>query len=1393
MDIAASYPPTTTDPPARLATVIGNVAVGAVLAVTAAALIAYPILALNWVANPQLTGLIGPTQIIDAAELVFSTPWDGTAHGFDVLVEVGGVALPEDPWAAQARLREIVAAQEPGAEVPVVVERLVNSPMDAAMAPAGFACALGADAQTFPADAACTFAARVDYFPAGAFITWFGIPYLVGVAVYAAGLLVLLRRRHKLTARLFAVMCASLAISTAGLLDNYSTHSLVPLWTAAVPLTGSMLGMLALTFPYNLGVVRRLHLKPVGKLPVSMGAVVALSPLALGALVALYALAVLYSPGRRSCFVGWVIALLFTGMSFLTFMAVCLRRRVRTSSYLERAQCGAALVGGFLSVSPLVVLTIGLLVEALFNTPPLNLSVAAVTPFLLIFPATLAHVMLWRRPLNTDVIVSRGTAYAILGVALVTGYAMLTAGLSLVIGSAIRADNPILIGLMVTLIAFLVLPFRHRLEAIVDAVYYRTRITYQRHLEAFGREITQAFDLDAVVDTLEQTLDSALAPAHFYVYMYDPTTNHYLAHGNPRPGSDVRFAADGSVVNLLNGKLKVLHIRSDQPLPPELITDSARLRVLRAQVLAALRGQGRMSGFIVLGPKRSGEPYGFEDMRFIEDLADQAALGVERAQVITDLERRVSELNVLSRVSQAVNFTIEFGDLLELIYAQTSKVLDTTNFFIALHDAAAQELYHAFYIRDDERLPDREGERWRLGRGLLSEVVRTGQPIRTDDYMTECAKRDVRPREQGFRAWMGVPLNAGASTLGAMAVASTKPGFTYTDDQLKVFWAIADTAATAIDKSRLFTTTEERARQLAALNQISTRLAKIQDVDELLRLILDSAVDILQAESGSLLLVDEETDGLEFRVATGQVGALLVGTKLPRGTGVVGTVAERGEPIIVNDVRHDPRWFAGVDRDTEFRTEALLAVPLIVHNDVIGVLEVVNKRDGSIFTEEDVRLLSTFAAQASIAIDNTRLYQQTNEALSARVEELKMLSRIDRELNAGLDLDRIVELTLDWAMRVSGANAGVIASYDPEQGLNVLLHYGYGPEANAILNGSLPADRGIFGRAIRSGAPELVTKVTLDPDYMPISLNTKAQMVVPLRSGGEVVGVIILDSFSDSVFSEPDMEFVIRVAEHASPALTNARLFADLRAANEAKSDIMSVVSHELKTPMTSIKGYTDLLLQGAVGDVSQTQHQFLSIIRSNVERMEALVSDLAYITRIEAGKLPLEMSPIPVRAVIEDTLRGVQRQIEDKNQHLHLQVPDDLPLIYGDQTRLVQVLTNFLTNAHKYSPEGGTITVGAETSENLWDPKGPDVVMHLWVKDTGIGISEDDQRKLFTKFFRSTNLQATQMPGTGLGLTIAKNLIELHGGTVWVESALGVGSTFHFTVPLAVAAVPAD
>jgi signal transduction histidine kinase len=219
---------------------------------------------------------------------------------------------------------------------------------------------------------------------------------------------------------------------------------------------------------------------------------------------------------------------------------------------------------------------------------------------------------------------------------------------------------------------------------------------------------------------------------------------------------------------------------------------------------------------------------------------------------------------------------------------------------------------------------------------------------------------------------------------------------------------------------------------------------------------------------------------------------------------------------------------------------------------------------------------------------------------------------------------------------------------------------------------------------------------------------------------------------------------------------------------------------------MTSIKGYTELIAGGAVGQINEMQTNFLHTIKSNVERMSTLVSDLNDNAKIEAGRLRLEYKAASAPDLVDEVARSLKRQIEDKKQTLEVVLPEKISNMWADRVRVGQVLTNLVSNSHKYTPEGGIIELGVEEVTNQWDPQGAARVVHFWVKDNGIGLSPEDQQKMFQKFFRSEDPKAREAPGTGLGLNITKGLVEMQGGKIWFESEYRKGTNFHFTVPVA-------
>lgn len=1193
---------------------------------------------------------------------------------------------------------------------------------------------------------------------------YFVIPMILSGIFLVLSLWIFGLRRAESPGRAFSLFTSSLSIVLGTLFDLFTTHGFTPLWTLAVAVLGGSMIDMAMTFPQEFRpAAQRPYLRWLGYV--------------IGLVLAAYASTTLFDFQKPFAYIrAWQWLYLFVAAAGLIYFGFIIYHRFASSSPVVKSQTRTILLGAILGFSAMIVW----LANAFMGWFDFPFSTRLFLP-LILFPASIGYTILRFRLIQTDAWIRQGLVYALLTVCVVGAYGLIVSGVSLIFREIMPANNPWLIGGLAFLLAVSINPLRLRLQNMVDSVFFRGQGAYLQSQQEFTYRLANVVDQEGVGRALRESVMTTLAPERVHIYVYESLNDQYAAMpgADGRPTSDIRFSASSPLAQYFQRERLPLYLDGAN-LPSSLKEESVRLALLGARLFVRLPGKDRPLGWLALGSRLSGLPYTPQDLAFLEGLCQQAALSIERAQTVSDLERRVQEMNALARVSQGVNITLAFDDVLELIYAQTSQIIPTTDFHITLYNAAAGYFYHAFCVENRDRLESKEDAPLPPNSGLAQEVIRRGRPLITQDYAHECQARSLLPLEQGVFAWMGVPLNAGAETIGALSIASRDALVSYTRGQLELLQNIADQTAGAIVKARLLEETERRARQLSTLNEIARQLTSTLDSEPLLNNILESAVSILNCEAGSLFLVDEQTDELVFRVTTGPVASYLLGKRLPPGSGIVGRAVQTRAPVIDNDAQRSGARHTATDEQTGFVTRALLAVPLQVKDRVIGVIEVINRRDGLPFGEDDQNLLTAFAGQAAVAIENARLYTLTDQELAARVEELSVMQRIDRELNASLEMDRAMRITLDWAMRQSRAQAGLIGMLEGDS-LRIMAQQGYGDHLAGYAETPMPLDLPVLRRAVESGQSQ---RQTLDPAMGGSLLpDAREQIVVPIRREGRVIGLLMLESLESA---EEDVSFLNRLGDHAAIAIANAQLYKEVQAANEAKSEFVSFVAHELKNPMTSIKGYTELLAGGKVGAINEMQANFLNTIRSNVERMSTLVSDLNDNSKIEAGRLRLDFRAVDVNEVVEEVVRSTHRQIEDKKQTLEVSLPAALPAVWADRTRLGQIITNLVSNAHKYTPEGGHILVGGEATANRWDPDGAARVVHLWVRDDGIGISDEDQPRIFQKFFRSDDQKAREAPGTGLGLNITKSLVEMQGGRIWFESQFRKGTIFHFTIPVA-------
>jgi signal transduction histidine kinase len=540
--------------------------------------------------------------------------------------------------------------------------------------------------------------------------------------------------------------------------------------------------------------------------------------------------------------------------------------------------------------------------------------------------------------------------------------------------------------------------------------------------------------------------------------------------------------------------------------------------------------------------------------------------------------------------------------------------------------------------------------------------------------------------------------------------------------------------------------TNDQQSRLAALYQVSRVIGASLDTGEVLNQVMDAIIKLTGAERGFLMLLDENHE-LEVKAARDLAQETLSKEEFAFSRSVIRQVAETGEQVVTNNASNDPR-FSGQDSVVVHQLRSIQCVPLRARGSIIGVIYVDNPLRSGVFDEADLEMLAAFSAQAAVAIENARLFTMTDEALARRVEELSMMQEIDRQLNETLDFGKVMDLTLQWAMRVADADNGAIGLLEMEGEQNRIVAQ-HGEELSKVKmllsNGKKPKGDGV--------------------------------LTAPIQREGRVIGVIALDRADGKSFSPEARDFVTRLADHAAIAIENARLYQAVKRANEAKTEFVSLVTHELRIPMTSIKGYAEMLKM--MGGLTEQQEGFIEIIRNNVGRMSKLTSDLSDISRIETGRLNLEVEDnIEIRQVLDEILTEMKAEIESREHTLVRDIPSRLPRVRVDPNRLGQVLTNLINNAAKYTTDGGTITIRARKAGDF---------VRCEVADTGVGMTPEELKNLFVKFWRSENAFIREQVGTGLGLAIAKNLVELQGGQMSVESEVGVGTTIAFTMPISI------
>lgn len=752
-----------------------------------------------------------------------------------------------------------------------------------------------------------------------------------------------------------------------------------------------------------------------------------------------------------------------------------------------------------------------------------------------------------------------------------------------------------------------------------------------------------------------------------------------------------------------------------------------------------------------------------DKLKLLGAIITQGSSALEMANLFDDTYQRERFYAALGRVSLAINATLDLAHILDLICRESRTIFNVSDVYIwqyengVLHGEAAagllaEEFVTSSYVNTDNSF------------AFTSQVVARGQAIFENNVINKVTIQLPIPSAHTVQAVMGIPLKKEQAIIGVLVFVDRQNPERFTERDIDQATTFGVQTAIAIQNAQLVTELRllneqldervahrtqalaEESERVKILLRINTELTASLDKDRVLNLALSLVNEVVNANQAIILLIDQETDELMFHAALGMSRTIPprgLPSGLKRKEGLAGWIIQQKTAVVIGDAHTDARW---VYRLSSSQHRSVLAVPLITSDEVIGVMMLFHSETNK-FTQAQLDLVEAAASQVANALYNANLYDLISD-------QAGRLGRMMRDAQIELAKTQSILESIADGVLVAEANGNIILVNLPTCSI-------LGMNREQLINKSVYELIGLYG----SSGDKWVQTIR---DWMNNMDRSKQQAALLNR--------LVIENQIVSV--------------HVSPVFANnlyfgtVSIFRDITKEVEVdrmKSEFVSTVSHELRTPMTSIKGYADLMLMGAAGRLTEPQMRYLDVIKRNAERLKMLVNDILDISRIEVGKTELKLQPLDlsqiVSGIVNEHLHG-RLQDEKKNLDIQTDMAPALPLVNADPQKVIRVLTNLADNAFNYTPAGGTIKISARSN-------GRYVIVS--VADSGIGISAENQRKIFDRFFRAEDEAVQRVSGTGLGLAIVKNLVEMHGGELTLESIVGKGSTFSFSLPLVV------